>query len=108
METGTKLARAKLLNELNDLRVDLWNKQRRLKRLQAHRALPGSEHIAEDARKRYAAEIAELQGRIDLLEANLEGLAEPGRAACSPAEPPRSTDRAERQAVPTNLEGMST
>lgn len=103
MDTGTKLARAKLLNEL---RVDLWNKQRRLNRLLQHRALPGCEHIAEDARKRYAAEIEELQGRIDLLEANLEGLAEPGRAACSPAEPPRSTDRAERQAVPTNLEGM--
>lgn len=74
MDTGKKLERLKLLNELNDLRVDLWNKQRRLKRLQAHRALPGSEHIAEDARKRYAAEIEELQGRIDLLEANLEGM----------------------------------
>ena len=74
MDTRKKLERLKLLNELNDLRVDLWNKQRRLGRLQKHRALPGCEHIAEDARKRYAAEIAELQGRIDLLEANLEGM----------------------------------
>lgn len=74
MDTGKKLERLKLLNELNDLRVDLWNKQRRLDRLQKHRALPGCEHIAEDARKRYAAEIEELQDRIDLLEANLEGM----------------------------------
>ena len=74
MSTQEKLARARILSEVNEMRIELWNKEKRLEQLRKHRALPGCEHIAEDARKRYMEEIDDLKRQIDLLEANLEGM----------------------------------
>lgn len=68
-------ARAQIEAEIRQLAADRDYKAQRLERLRAHTALPGCEARAERAKARYKAEISEINRRIGMLEANLEGLA---------------------------------
>lgn len=59
------------MNGLRDERRHLTNRQRLLKQCTP---APGCEQVVRNAIRRYGREIADLNRRIALLEANIEGL----------------------------------
>ncbi len=66
--------RQALLREINELIDQRWKLQARQSRMKAGKPKPGSEAAVRQIIRRYGSEIADINRRIDLLEANLEGI----------------------------------
>ena len=71
----TQRARKGILKEINELIEQRRGLMARQKKLKAGKPKRGQEALVNQCIRRYGSEIAEINRRIEMLEANLEGLA---------------------------------